>query len=111
MSFFILKNKNTIFYSVILLIACLINLCYGSVDINLKNLLVNFFNEKFLTSENIISLEIINVRMIEILQAIFAGSLLSLSGVILHKLLRNPLADPFILGISAGGTTFPLFLS
>ncbi|MFT4183575.1 MAG: iron ABC transporter permease [Rhizobium sp.] len=33
------------------------------------------------------------------------GAALALSGVVLQSLLRNPLADPYILGISAGAST------
>lgn len=40
------------------------------------------------------------------LEVIFVGSCLALCGNVLQKILRNPLADPFVLGISAGGTFF-----
>lgn len=40
------------------------------------------------------------------LQAVFAGAILAFCGGVLQKILKNPLADPFILGISAGGSCF-----
>ncbi|MES2614719.1 MAG: iron ABC transporter permease [Bdellovibrionota bacterium] len=35
-----------------------------------------------------------------------AGAILALCGGVLQKILKNPLADPFILGISSGGSCF-----
>ncbi|MFH1759769.1 MAG: iron ABC transporter permease [bacterium] len=42
------------------------------------------------------------VRLPRIVTAAFVGLLLAVSGTILQGVLRNPLADPYILGISAG---------
>ncbi|MFH1541477.1 MAG: iron ABC transporter permease [bacterium] len=43
------------------------------------------------------------IRLPRVILAALIGMLLALSGVILQGVLRNPLADPYILGISAGG--------
>src|SRR4051812_2952754 len=42
------------------------------------------------------------LRMPRVLAAFACGGLLATSGVLLQVLLRNPLADPYILGISGG---------
>lgn len=42
------------------------------------------------------------IRLPRVILAALIGLLLAISGVILQGILRNPLADPFILGISAG---------
>jgi len=42
------------------------------------------------------------IRLPRVILAALIGLLLSVSGVILQGVLRNPLADPYILGISAG---------
>ncbi|MEQ1837614.1 MAG: iron ABC transporter permease [Candidatus Nitrotoga sp.] len=42
------------------------------------------------------------LRMPRVLAGFACGGLLALSGVLLQALLRNPLADPYILGISSG---------
>jgi iron complex transport system permease protein len=44
-------------------------------------------------------------RMSRAVVAACCGSALAVSGVVLQALLRNPLADPYILGISAGAAT------
>ena len=46
-----------------------------------------------------------NYRLSRAVVAACCGSALALSGVILQALLRNALADPYILGISAGAST------
>lgn len=46
-----------------------------------------------------------NYRLSRAVVAACCGAALSVSGVVLQSLLRNPLADPYILGISAGAST------
>jgi len=73
----------------LLIFAMLISLLLGSV----------FINPKDLWQSDILW----QIRLPRVLLAALIGLLLSLSGVILQGVLRNPLADPYILGISAGG--------
>ena len=47
-----------------------------------------------------------NYRLTRALVAAACGAGLATCGVILQSLLRNPLADPYLLGISAGDTLF-----
>jgi iron complex transport system permease protein len=44
----------------------------------------------------------VNVRVPRIILAAMVGAALASAGVVLQALLRNPLADPYILGISSG---------
>jgi iron complex transport system permease protein len=44
----------------------------------------------------------LTVRLPRTLAAFGVGSLLALAGVLLQALFRNPLADPFVLGVSGG---------
>lgn len=45
---------------------------------------------------------ILNIRVLRLALAVLVGVSLSVSGVSLQALLRNPLAEPFILGLSSG---------
>ncbi len=45
---------------------------------------------------------IFDLRLPRALAAFTAGGLLSLAGVLMQVLLRNPLADPYVLGVSGG---------
>ena len=45
---------------------------------------------------------IVEVRLPRLLAAFGVGALLALAGVLLQALFRNPLADPYVLGVSGG---------
>ncbi len=47
---------------------------------------------------------VLNIALPEVLLAVIVGAALGLSGGALQGVFRNPLADPFLLGISSGGT-------
>ncbi len=47
---------------------------------------------------------IANLRLPRALAAFACGGLLALAGTLLQVLLRNPLADPFVLGVSGGAS-------
>ena len=47
---------------------------------------------------------IIDIRLIKALMAIFAGAALSVSGLQMQTLFRNPLAGPYVLGVSSGAS-------
>ncbi len=80
------------------LISVLFSLLSGSVEISLGQLVSNFSS-----AENNLSRQVLEeIRIPRTLAAFVTGGLLSLSGVIMQVLLRNPLADPYILGISGG---------
>jgi len=47
---------------------------------------------------------ILLLRLPRVLVAVLVGAALAVCGAVFQGILRNPLADPFILGISGGGT-------
>lgn len=51
-----------------------------------------------------------DLRFPRILVAIFAGAALSVAGVLLQAIMRNPLADAGFIGISAGAAFTKLFI-
>ena len=48
------------------------------------------------------SMVILDLRLPRILQAIITGAVLSLAGFYMQALIKNPLADPYIMGLTAG---------
>jgi iron complex transport system permease protein len=48
---------------------------------------------------------VLELRLPRALAALAVGGLLALAGVLLQALLRNPLADPFVLGVSGGAAS------
>jgi len=81
---------------VIVMLSCSL---IGSKSISLKAV----FSSENVDSEINTDYEIfVNVRLPRIILAALVGAALACSGVIFQALLRNPLADPYILGISSG---------
>ncbi len=58
--------------------------------------------------QNLASQVVFELRLPRALSAFAVGGLLALSGALLQVLLRNPLADPYILGISGGAAVAAL---
>lgn len=51
---------------------------------------------------------VMDLRLPRVLTAFAVGALLSLAGVLLQALFRNPLADPYVLGVSGGAAVAAL---
>src|SRR5437870_3523399 len=49
------------------------------------------------------------IRLPRIVLAALVGAALAISGTVLQALLRNPLADPFVLGVSSGAALGAIF--
>lgn len=50
-----------------------------------------------------------NIRMPRIVMAIISGAGLAVSGTVMQAIVRNPIADPYILGVSSGASTGAAF--
>lgn len=50
-----------------------------------------------------------DIRLPRAMAAVIVGGLLGLAGVLMQALLRNPLADPYVLGVSSGAAVMALF--
>jgi iron complex transport system permease protein len=89
---------------IVFLVLGVISLAVGSVHIGLGQVLGSFAHlftaGDFLSSQE--EAIIFSVRLPRILFAGIVGASLSASGVVFQALLRNPLADPYVLGISGG---------
>lgn len=99
-----MKYRYTIlFISLFLLtvILFLLDLAFGSVSIALKDVFAVFFGKG---SDLITSEILINYRLPKAITAILTGAALSISGLMMQTLFRNPLADPYILGVSSGAS-------
>jgi iron complex transport system permease protein len=90
----------------ILVIVSLISISIGSTDIGFNDVMAVFLNLIGLSPTAGISdvqrAVVLDIRLPRVLLAILVGSGLSVSGVVFQALLRNPLAEPYILGISGG---------
>ncbi len=82
--------------------SALFSLSKGSTSVSLYQLL---FSDN--TQINMI---IFKLRLPRMLTAFVSGGLLALAGSLMQVLLQNPLADPYVLGVSSGAAFFTLLL-
>ena len=73
-------------------------LLFGAFPISV----VQVFDSIFFPIPGVVDDVIWKLRLPRALAAFACGGLLATSGVLLQVLLRNPLADPYILGVSGG---------
>lgn len=85
-----------------LLVAFLLSLAFGSVRIPLDNvvrILLGGTPDKATWADILFKF-----RLPKALTALLAGAALAVSGLQMQTLFRNPLADPYILGVSSGAS-------
>ena len=83
------------------ILLALISLTIGSSKIGLSATLGVLTGSNQSASQRYI---IINLRLVRIITSFFAGTILALGGLSYQAVLRNPMADPFILGVSSGSS-------
>lgn len=86
----------------VLLLMFLVNLSIGSVSIPLKDI-VSIFLGSTETKETWRYI-LIDYRLPKAISAVLAGGGLAISGLLMQTLFRNPLAGPFVLGLSSGAS-------
>ncbi len=86
----------------LLMLSIVINLSSGSVYIPLEYIIKTIFSNT--TIEETWHYILFDYRLPKALTAILVGGGLSVSGLLMQTLFRNPLAGPFVLGISSGAS-------
>ena len=95
-------SKQFILLLLLVMILCFVNISLGSVSIPIKDIFAIFLGDESIKEEW--SLIILKFRLPKAITAILVGSGLSISGLLMQTLFRNPLAGPFVLGISSGAS-------
>lgn len=86
-----------LFLGCCIVVLAVINICIGSVRISLADILASVQGKEI---ENAGILW--DIRMPRMLAALILGGALGLAGYLLQTFFRNPIAGPFVLGISSG---------
>jgi len=96
-----MKNRKILMFTIPLCWLFVFLLCWksGTVIITWAQLKNTVFGGAASSQTDII---LLHVRLPRLLLAALTGATLSLTGAVFQALLRNPLADPYILGISGG---------
>ena len=85
-----------------MLLALVLNISLGQVRIPLKEVFKSLTGET--ASKDTWEYIIINFRLPKAITAILVGIGLSVSGLLMQTLFRNPLAGPYVLGLSSGSS-------
>ena len=99
------KTRNATLFSILtlaLLLTLLLNIALGQVQIPINEIFATVFGGN--TSKETWDYIIINYRIPKAITAILVGIGLSVSGLLLQTLFRNPLAGPYVLGLSSGSS-------
>ena len=99
-----MRNRSTILFCtlsalVVLLFAA--DIAVGSVNIPLRDIWTTLTGGE---CDAVTAKIIIDIRLIKAFVAILAGAALSVSGLQMQTLFRNPLAGPYVLGVSSGAS-------
>jgi iron complex transport system permease protein len=84
----------------VVLIAFALGLSIGPAQSGLRSAFSALFSGT--ESDSVLHSIVWRIRFPRVLLAMFVGATLSLGGLVFQALLRNPLAEPFILGVSGG---------
>jgi iron complex transport system permease protein len=98
-------------FGLCLLLVAAISMLLGTADVSFQKMMALVSGS--LGADDPARLILLRIRLPRIILGAVVGFSLSLGGVIFQALLRNPLADPFILGISSGaalGAVLGIFL-
>ena len=88
--------------ALVLVAVFLLNLAFGSVRIPLEEVVAVLAGQE--ASKESWTYIILSFRLPKAVTALLAGAALAVSGLQMQTLFRNPLADPYILGVSAGAS-------
>ncbi len=83
-----------------LIISTLFSLCVGPVDIPLRSVITLLGGDEYVDSS--LSVILFDIRMPRVILAVLVGAALAQSGAVMQGLFQNPMADPYIVGVSSG---------
>ncbi|MDC1104008.1 iron ABC transporter permease [Polaribacter sp.] len=95
-------KKHFILLSVLLIVLFFLNISLGSVSIPFKEIFYTLIGDTSIKDSW--QTIVLDFRVPKAITAILVGSGLSICGLLMQTLFKNPLAGPFVLGISSGAS-------
>ena len=98
-----MRNHPTILFTLLIVLCAVlfvVDIAVGSVAIPLSEVVSALFGNGSAEVRSII----VDIRLVRAVVAVLAGVALSVSGLEMQVLFRNPLAGPYVLGVSAGAS-------
>ena len=99
------KYNTTLLFSILIIgvaFLFLLNISLGSINIPIKDVYTSLLHGS--CSKESWNYIILNYRLPKAIVAILIGIGLSISGLLMQTLFRNPLAGPYVLGLSSGAS-------
>jgi iron complex transport system permease protein len=99
------NNRNIALFttlSALTIVLFFVNVGLGPVSIPAKEILKTFLGDH--AAKQTWEYIILNYRLPKAITAVLAGMGLSISGLLMQTLFRNPLAGPYVLGLSSGSS-------
>ena len=99
------KIRYTVCFVILIILSVLffiVSVCAGSVQIPLSDIWRQFRGEQ----DELYAAILFQIRIPRTFAAILLGGALALSGYLLQTFFHNPIAGPFVLGISSGAKLF-----
>lgn len=99
-----MRSRSTILFSILITLTVslfLLDLAVGAVNIPVRDVWAALTGGDCPPATKKI---VLNIRLIKAVVALLAGASLSVSGLQMQTLFRNPLAGPYVLGISSGAS-------
>lgn len=95
-------------FTIIIIIAIITTASIGLIHIPIETVLQIILSKFHLTSAEGIDptamITITQLRLPRIIMSLLAGAALSICGVVFQSIFRNPICDPYMLGISSGAS-------
>jgi len=91
--------------TILLVISLLVSISQGAVHIPISDIIAAFSGNTGINSQILL-----NIRLPRALLTILVGMNLAVAGAILQAVMKNPLADPHIIGISSGAGIAGIFI-
>lgn len=99
-----MKSRNTILFillAVAIVVLFVADLAIGSTDISIGSVWAALSGGDCEAATRDI---VLKIRLVKAIMAIMAGAALAVSGLQMQTLFRNPLAGPYVLGVSSGAS-------
>lgn len=99
-----MRGRSTILFTilaVLILLLFVVDMMVGSVGISVRDVVTALTGGECDTMTRKI---VVDIRLMKAVVAILAGAALSVSGLQMQTLFRNPLAGPYVLGVSSGAS-------
>lgn len=95
-------TKQFVLLLLLVIVLWFTNISFGSVSIPFTDIFAIIFGDD--TIKDSWQTIVLDFRIPKAITAVLVGSGLSISGLLMQTLFRNPLAGPFVLGISSGAS-------